>query len=44
MANDIKDIIKDFKNLAPKIYTDNTNVRQQSKDKNLMLETCQKEY
>ena len=42
MANDLKDIIKGFKNLASKIHTDNTNVKQQLKDKNLMLEVCQK--
>ena len=44
MANDLKDIIKDFKNLASKIQTDNSNVKQHLKDKNLMLEACQKEY
>ena len=43
MANDLKDMIKDFKNLVSKIYTDNTNVKQQLKDENLMLEACQKE-
>ena len=43
MANDLKDIIKDFKNLALKIQTDNSNVKQHLKDKNLMLEACQKE-
>ena len=42
MANDLKDIIKDFKNLASKIQTDNSNVKQYLKDKNLMLEACQK--
>ena len=44
MANDPKDIIKEFKNLASKIQTDNSNVKQYLKDKNLMLEACQKEY
>ena len=44
MANDLKDIIKDFKNLASKIQTDNSNVKQHLKDKNLMLEACQKVY
>ena len=44
MVNDLKDIIKDFKNLASKIQTDNSNVKQHLKDKNLMLEACQKEY
>ena len=44
MANDLKGIIKDFKNLASKIQTDNSNVKQHLKDKNLMLEACQKEY
>ena len=44
MENDLKDIIKDFKNLALKIQTDNSNVKQHLKDKNLMLEACQKEY
>ena len=32
------------KNLASKIQTDNSNVKQHLKDKNLMLEACQKEY
>ena len=32
------------KNLAPKIQTDNSNVKQHLKDKSLMLEACQKEY
>ena len=44
MANDLKVIIKDFKNLASKIQTDNSNLKQNLKDKNLMLEVCQKEY
>ena len=44
MENDLKDIIKDFKNLALKVQTDNSNVKQHLKDKNLMLEACQKEY
>ena len=44
MANDLKNIIKYFKNLTSKIYTDNTNVKQQLKYKNYMLEACQKEY
>ena len=44
MANDLKDIMKDFKNLALKIQTDNSNVKQHLKHKNLMLEACQKEY
>ena len=44
MANDPKDIIKEFKNLASKIQTDNSNVKQYLKDKNLMLEACQKVY
>ena len=39
MANDLKD-----KDLVSKIHTDNTNVKQQVKYKNLMLEACQKEY
>ena len=43
MANDLKDIIKDFKNLASKIQTNNSNVKQHLKDKNLMSEACQKE-
>ena len=42
MANDLKDIIKDFKSLASKIQTDNGNVKQHLKDKNLMLGACQK--
>ena len=32
------------KNLASKIQTDNSNVKQHLKDKSLMLEACQKEY
>ena len=44
MVNDIKDIIKDFKNLASKIQTDNSNVKQHLKHKKLILEACQKEY
>ena len=44
MVNDLKDIIKDFKNLVSKIQTDNSNVKQHLKDKNLMLEAYQKEY
>ena len=44
MVNDLKDIIKDFKNLASKNQTDNSNVKQRLKEKNLILETCQKEY
>ena len=32
------------KNLASKIQTDNSNVKQHLKDKNLMLEACQKQY
>ena len=44
MENDLKDIIKDFKNLASKIQTDNSNVKQHLKNKNLILEACQKEY
>ena len=44
MANDLKNIIKYFKNLTSKIYTDNTNVKQQLKYKNYMLEACKKEY
>ena len=44
MANGLKDIIKDFKNLVSKIETDNSNVKQHLKDKNLTLEACQKEY
>ena len=42
MANDLKDIIKDFKNLSSKIQTDNSN--EHLRDKNLMLQACQKEY
>ena len=37
MMNDLKDIIKDFKNLVSKIQTGNSNVKQHLKDKN-----CQK--
>ena len=44
MANDLKDIIKDFKNLSSKIQTDNSNVKEHLRDKNLMLQACQKEY
>ena len=44
MVNDLKDIIKDFKNLTSKIQTDNSYVKQHLKDKKLMLEACQKEY
>ena len=44
MANDLQDIIKDFKNLVSKIQTDNSNAKQHLKDKNLMLGACQKEY
>ena len=44
MVNDLKDIIKDFKNLASKNQTNNSNVKQRLKEKNLILETCQKEY
>ena len=32
------------KNLASKIQSDNSNVKQHLKDKSLMLEACQKEY
>ena len=32
------------KNLASKIQTDNSNVKQHLKDKSLMLEACRKEY
>ena len=42
MENDLKDIIKNFKNLELKIQTDNSNVKQHLKGKNLMLEACQK--
>ena len=42
--NVLKDIIKDFKNLASKIQTGNSTVKQHLKDKNLILEACQKEY
>ena len=44
MANDLKDIIKDFKNLVSKIQTDNSNAKQHLKGKNLMLGAYQKEY
>ena len=44
MVNDLRDVIKDFKNLASKNQTDNSNVKQHLKDKNLMLEACQKKY
>ena len=44
MVNDLKVIIKDFINLPSKIQTDNSNLKQYLKDKNLMLEACQKEY
>ena len=44
MVNDLKDIIKNFKNLASKIQTDNSNIKQHLKDKNLILEACRKEY
>ena len=44
MVNDLKHVIKDFKNLAQKIQTDNSNVKQHLKDENLKLGACQKEY
>ena len=44
MTNDFKNIIKDFKNLASKIHTDNTNVKQQLRDNQKLAKKNTKKF
>ena len=43
-AEEIKGIIGDFKKLAPKIQQDNGQVEKTLKDRETVLDACQKEY
>ena len=43
-VEEFKDLMKDFRKLTSKVQQDNSTINKKLKDRDVMLQACQKEY